>query len=104
MKSLLITTMLLASFTVSAHLGDEDKIRYAGDLQYSGFCRAIVTDDVSLLKRSVGNKIGEVASNRRGVLAKLISDNGMKCNGKDLIKFSQQRGAKDVYAYLTQQQ
>ena len=101
---LLLSTAFTLSLCVNAKTSSDEKIRYAGDLQYSGFCRAIVKDDVSLLKRSVGNKIGQVASTRRDVLEKLISENGMKCNGKDLIKFSQLRGAKQVYAYLTEQQ
>ena len=100
-KYLAFTTALVISVGVNAQMTRDEKIRYAGDLQYSGFCRAIVNDDVSLLKRSVGKKVGEVASTRRDVLEKLVSETGMKCNGKDLIKFSESRGAKEVYAYLT---
>jgi hypothetical protein len=99
-KTLVILTMLWAS-AASAHLNKDLTYRFAGDIDYAGFCKAIVTNDVDMLKRNVKNKVGQLASRSEEVLRILISENGIKCNGIDLIEFSKQREANEVYAYLT---
>ena len=53
-----------------------------------------------MLKRSLRGKVGQVAASSNDVLRKLVSADGMKCNGVDLIKFSEQREASQVSAYL----
>jgi hypothetical protein len=101
MKKVLLVTLALSAFTASAHMKSEDAYRFAGDQEYSKFCKAVVTDDVKMLKRSVTDKVGLVAGSRKDVLQKLLSIDGMKCNGIDLIEFSKQRQASEVHAYLT---
>lgn len=101
MKKLIPIAMLVASGTVHASMKSE-QLRFAGDMDYSGFCKAVVDDDLRLLKVSVERKVGELSSTRKGVLRKLISETGMTCNGLDLVTFSQLRDAQQVYAYLTQ--
>ena len=101
MKKILIVTLALSAFTASAHMKSEDVYRFAGDREYSGFCKAVVTDDVKMLKRSVTDKVGLVAGSRKDVLRKLLSIDGMRCNGIDLVEFSKQREASEVYAYLS---
>lgn len=94
--------MALCTLNASAKLGSSaDKVKYSGDLEYSSFCEAIVKDDVKLLKRSVAKKIGQVANSSQGVLKKLIAADGMACNGVDLVSFSEQRKASEVYNYLS---
>lgn len=103
MKKVLIGILAISAFTANAHIKFDDTYRFSGDREYSGFCKAVVTNDVDMLKRSVSRKVGNVASSRKNVLRKLLSADGMKCNGIDLIKFAKQREASEVYAYLTEQ-
>jgi hypothetical protein len=102
MKKLILTSLLvLTTFTASAAMESASKMRFSGDIEYSSFCKAVVNDDLDMLKRSVRNKIGLVAISSKGVMRKLISADGVTCNGVDLIKFSEQRKASQVNAYLT---
>jgi phosphoribulokinase len=100
-KILLISTLALA---MSASAAEEtiSSVTFSGDLDYSGFCKAVVNDDVNLLKRNIRSKVGVVAINEKGVLRRLVDENGMTCNGEDLVSFSIQRHSPDIQAYLTQ--
>jgi hypothetical protein len=102
MKKIILTSLLvLTTFTASAAMESSSKMRFSGDIEYSSFCEAVVNDDLDMLKRSVKNKIGLVAISSKGVMRKLISADGVTCNGLDLITFSEQRKASQVNAYLT---
>lgn len=101
MKKLIGLSMALCALNASAKLVSADKVKYAGDLDYKNFCEAVIKDDVNLLKRSVRNKVGLVASSDYAVLKKLTADNGMQCNGVDLMSFSEQRKASQVFNYLS---
>jgi hypothetical protein len=104
MKKLIALSAISIAFfalNASAKLGSQDNVQYAGDLGYKNFCEAVVKDDVNMLKRSVRNKVGLVASNSQAVLKKLIASDGMECNGIDLVSFSEQRKASRVYQYLS---
>jgi hypothetical protein len=103
MKKVLLVTLTLSAFTASAHMKSEDVYRFAGDREYSAFCKAVLTDDVKMLKRSVTGKVGLLAGSRKDVLRKILSIDGMKCNGISLVDFSKQRKASEVYAYLTEE-
>lgn len=103
MKKVLVGILAISACTANAHMKSEDTYRFSGDREYSGFCKAVVTNDLDMFKRSVRSKVGNVASNRKDVLRKLLSVNGMQCNGIDLIKFAKQREASEVYVYLTEQ-
>jgi hypothetical protein len=94
-------SLVLCALNAQAKLGSKGEIKYAGDLSYSNFCEAIVKDDVRMLKRNVNRKLGIVASTKREVLKRLISEDGMACNGVDLISFSEQRKSTEVYKYLS---
>jgi hypothetical protein len=101
MKKLIALSMVFCALNASAKLGSsDDKVKYAGDLEYSNFCEAIVKDDVNMLKRSVRSKVGRVANSSEGVLKRLIAADGMACNGIDLVSFSKQRQASEVSKYL----
>lgn len=102
MKLVTLISLLLISCSSFAGLKSETDIKFAGDAKYFGFCEAIIKNDLSLLKRNVTRKIGDVASSRKMVLRKLLSKDGVSCNGTDLISFSKQREATEVHAYLTE--
>lgn len=103
MRSLILATSLTLAFTANAHLSNnvENNVRYVGNIDYVGFCKAVVEDDVALLKAKVAHKVGTIALSRRGVLKKLTAEDGMSCNGESLIEFSEQYHAEQVKAYLT---
>ena len=102
MKKLIALSMAFCALNASAKLDSSDEnVKYSGDLAYSNFCEAVVKDDVNMLKRGVRNKIGVVASTSQRVLKKLIAEDGMACNGIDLVSFSEQRKASKVYNYLS---
>jgi hypothetical protein len=94
-------SIALSGFDANAKLGSSNKVKYAGDIAYKKFCEAVIKDDVNMLKRSVRDKIGLVASSSQAVLKKLTASNGMECNGVDLVVFSEQREASQVYKYLS---
>jgi hypothetical protein len=101
LSTLSAISMAFFALNASAKLGSVNKVQYAGDLEYKNFCEAVVKDDVNMLKRSVRNKVGLVASSSQAVLKKLTASNGMACNGVDLVSFSEQRNASQVYQYLS---
>ena len=94
---------MCASASVGAAINAEkleDKYRFEGDVQYASFCKAILTNDVSLLKRSIRREVGDIGSNEKSVVRILLSDHGVKCDGENLVEFSIQRDAPNVYAYF----
>jgi len=40
---------------------------------YADFCKAVVTDDLALLKRSIRRKVGEAGSSSKMYYAKLVA-------------------------------
>lgn len=93
-------TSITANAAINAD-NSEQKYRFAGDLHYAKFCKAILTDDVSMFKSSVRQKMDELAANEKRVLRLLLSDHGVKCDGENLVEFSIQRDAPNVYAYFS---
>jgi hypothetical protein len=102
-KRIVLPLLSMAFFALdaSAKLSSPDEIQYAGNLAYKNFCEAVVKDDVNMLKRSVRDKVGILANNDKDVLRKLTAADGMECNGVDLVLFSEQRKASQVYKYLS---
>jgi hypothetical protein len=101
MKKLIALSMAISALNVSAKLASTDNVKYAGDLEYKRFCEAVVKDDVNMLKRSVRNKVGVVASSSQAVLKTLTTVDGMECNGVGLVSFSEQRKATQIIKYLS---
>jgi hypothetical protein len=99
--ALSVVSITLCSLNANAKLNSLDTVKYAGDLAYKNFCKAVVKDDVNMLKRSIREKIGLVANSSDAVLKKLTATDGMECNGVDLVSFSEQRKASQVYQYLS---
>jgi hypothetical protein len=102
MKKLILVVFALSAFAANAGMKSAANYKFAGEMAYADFCKAVVTDDLVLLKRSIRSKVGEVAHSSKDVLRKLVADDGMKCNNTDLLEFSKQREAKDVQAYLSE--
>ncbi len=92
----------LATVSVSTLAAAPGKdVRFVGDTQFSGFCKAVVMDDVRVLRANLSRNVGRIGASQREVLRLVTADNGLTCNGETLIDFSMQRGAGDVYEYLT---
>lgn len=102
MKKLMFIVCVFSAFTANAGMKSAENYKFSGEISYANFCKAVVTDDLALLKRSVRNKVGEVASSPKDVLRKVVSVEGVKCNNTDLLEFSKQREAINVEAYLSE--
>ena len=95
-----------ASFTAQAHnetAPEQAAVKFVGDTQFSGFCQAVVENDLATLKNQTARNVGKVAASRRGVIRAVAGDQGVTCNGKSLIEFSEEKNAADVRAYLVAQ-
>lgn len=100
MKKLIVLSVALCALNANAALKSKSKVTYKGDVEYSSFCEAVVADDVALMKKSLRNQIGVVAGTQKRVKNKLMSDEGVKCNGTGLKAFSKERAAKQVSEFL----
>lgn len=98
-----IAAAVLALTGVSAASADvtADSVRFVGDTEYSGFCKAVVKDDVRLLRSSVSRNVGLIGSSQREVLRVVSAKDGVTCNGVSLVEFSESRDASNVYQFLT---
>lgn len=104
MKTLILATLAMASASTMANDVKPSRYKLVGDMDYSSFCKAVLQDDVALLKTSLIRKVGVVASSRKDVLRKILSpQDGMTCAGSNLMDFAKTRQADDVYAFLVQQ-
>ncbi|WP_100643156.1 DUF3718 domain-containing protein [Alteromonas facilis] len=113
MKSVLSTltlTTVLACSTLTgnarAHTNETEvakPLRFIGDVRYAGFCKAVIEDNVTSIKRHARLNVGEVAPSRQEVLRAVSADNGVTCNGKTLIEFSLEKNATEVYSFLVAQ-
>ncbi|MCV2884011.1 DUF3718 domain-containing protein [Aestuariibacter sp. AA17] len=97
----LITFSAFYITSVNATEEFRHRVVFSGDKAFAIFCRAAVSDDVQLLKQAIARKVGDLAVSRKRVLARVVSENGVKCNGQSLKAFSKQRHAHDVYAYIS---
>lgn len=100
MKKLIAVSIALCAFNANAALESKSKVKYKGDLEYSSFCEAVVTDDVEMLKKNLRSQVGKLAGTQKRVKTLLMSDEGVKCNGTNLKEFSKERAAKQVAAFL----
>ncbi|WP_252728046.1 DUF3718 domain-containing protein [Alteromonas sp. C1M14] len=74
--------------------------RFIGDTQFAGFCKAVATDDVRALRANLSRNVGRIAATEREVLRMLTAQDGLTCNGANLIEFSVQRDASAVHDFL----
>ena len=103
-KSTLVTSALVVTsamaFSVSAAAPQKD-VRFVGETQFAGFCKAIINDDIKVLRSSLSRNVGRIGASQREVLRMVTSEEGLTCNGSSLIEFSVERDANAVYEYLT---
>jgi hypothetical protein len=104
LKSTLVTSaVVIAStmaFNASAAAPQKD-VRFVGETQFAGFCKAIINDDIKVLRSSLSRNVGRIGASQREVLRMVTSEEGLTCNGSSLIEFSVERDANAVYEYLT---
>ena len=100
-KAILIASSCLLSANSAIAKETSRPAHYVGDLQYASFCRAVVLDDVRVLRASLSRQVGRIAGSHRAVLRRVTEEDGLKCNGESLIDFSKSRNASNVFAYLT---
>lgn len=100
MKKCLLILGIVSSAAISANEVQVKEVQYQGDLNYSRFCAAVVNDDLAMFKRALRSKVGTLAPSQKLLLEKIVSEQGVKCNGFDLVRFSMQRQATQLHAYL----
>lgn len=76
------------------------KVVFVGDKSYSGFCKAAVTDNVDLFKRSLRDKVGTLSYSAQGVLDIVLDENSIQCAGLGLKEFSEKREAKQLVEFF----
>ncbi|QCZ93703.1 DUF3718 domain-containing protein [Salinimonas iocasae] len=101
-KTLLATSALLVLGQAVA-ADNQPVVKYKGDTSFSGFCKAVVKDDVRILRSSIQRSVGNVAASDREVIRRITAKNGLTCNGSNLIEFSEKRNAKQVKSFLMAQ-
>ena len=100
LKTLAATAALSSAFNAVA-AGPQKDVRFVGDTQFAGFCKAIVLDDVKVLRSSLSRNVGRIGASQREVLRLVTSEDGLTCNGISLIDFAVERDASAVREYLT---
>ncbi len=100
LKTLAATAALSFAFNAVA-AGPQKDVRFVGDTQFAGFCKAIVLDDVKVLRSSLSRNVGRIGASQREVLRLVTSEDGLTCNGISLIDFAVERDAMAVREYLT---
>jgi len=99
-KMLVATAVFAVAVNANASALQKE-VRFVGETQFAGFCKAVLLDDVKILRSNLARNVGRIGASQREVLRLVTSENGLTCNGVDLIKFSVEREANTVYEYLT---
>lgn len=88
------------AFSINASAAPQKDVRFVGETQFAGFCKAIINDDVRVLRSSLSRNVGRIGASQREVLRMVTSEEGLTCNGSSLIEFSVKRHADAVHDYL----
>ena len=75
LKTLAATAALSFAFNAVA-AGPQKDVRFVGDTQFAGFCKAIVLDDVKVLRSSLSRNVGRIGASQREVLRLVTSEDG----------------------------
>ncbi|ALS99994.1 hypothetical protein [Lacimicrobium alkaliphilum] len=100
MSAMALVPMLSVASIKGPDNEDVPMYKFSGDLAFAGFCKSVLHNDVSMLRRNVSQQVGRVAATSRGVYRSLLDTDGVTCAGQDLVSFSQSRKAEEVLAYL----
>lgn len=96
----LAAVLTVAAVSAPAFAADKE-YRFVGDTQFAGFCKAVATDDVRALRVNLSRNVGRIAATEREVLRMVTAEDGLTCNGENLVEFSVHREASDVHEFLT---
>tara|TARA_B100002049_G_C15916350_1_gene306145 strand:- start:120 stop:440 length:321 start_codon:yes stop_codon:yes gene_type:complete len=99
-KIIFAAASVIALNANATNLTDKE-VRFVGDTQFASFCKAIVLDDVKVLRSSLARNVGRIGASQREVLRLVTAEGGLTCNGINLIDFSKERNASAVSEYLT---
>lgn len=100
LKTLVATATLTCALNANA-AGPQKDVRFVGDTQFAGFCKAIVLDDIKVLRSSLSRSVGRIGGSQREVLRMVTAEDGLTCNGVNLLDFAVKREANEVREYLT---
>lgn len=99
LKTIAATAALV--FAVNANAAEStNDVKFVGDLEFSGFCKAVVMNDVRVLRSNVSRNVGRIAGSQREVLRIVTAEDGLTCNGISLIQFAEKREANKVREFL----
>ncbi|MDP5029124.1 MAG: hypothetical protein NWQ54_00975 [Paraglaciecola sp.] len=103
MKKLFVSIVVSAaclSFNANAALESAKKVKFVGDTEFAGFCKAAINNDVNTLKRAIERQVGVLASSKQRVLDIVLDEKNVSCAGKGLAEFSETRQATDVVNFI----
>ena len=100
LKTIIATATLSIACSASAATSEKE-VRFVGETEFAGFCKAIVNDDIKTFRSNLSRNVGRIGDSQRQVLRLVTSETGLTCNGSNLIQFSAERGADTVHEYLT---
>ena len=103
MKKLVLATLVSLSVSSFANAGMQKNVVYVGDLDYAGFCKAVVNDNVGMFKRSIRRFVGPLGGSRQDVLKRVLKDDNVQCSGTGITKFAEQRNATQVVEFINNQ-
>lgn len=99
-KALAVTAVMACSVSANA-AAPQKEVRFVGETQFAGFCKAIINDDIRVLRSNLSRNVGRIGASQREVLRLVTSEEGLTCNGSSLIEFSVERDADSIYEFLT---
>lgn len=97
-----LTTVMAASFSAQAKLNNN--IAYAGDMEFAGFCKAAVTDNVDLFKRTLNKNAIKLTGSSHGALDYVLDGNKVSCNGQSIAEFAAARNAEKLVNFLSNEE
>jgi hypothetical protein len=100
----LLLNYLAAGSESTSRADNTAKFSYVGDLQYADFCKATLSNNVALFKRSVRSQVGLLAASKQEVLDIVLDANNVQCAGLGLVEFSEQRKATAVSEFIFNKQ
>ncbi len=78
----------------------ERSVKYVGEQEARGICRAVVDDDAQDLKRNLLRYKNQLVYGYTYVLRDKAISGNFTCNGKDLLTFANEIGAQNISDYL----